>query len=292
MLNTEKPILGLDIGGTSIKAGVLIGSQLLDIRSVPTPAQMPQEFILETIAEFIQSYLHHDFFAIGIGIPGLIDVENGVVLNLGNIPSFKKVYLKDFIQQKFNRPTFINNDANCFALGEYRFGVAQEFKHVVGITLGTGLGGGIIANSHLYCGHNCAAGEWCSVPYLDGVFEDYCSSKFFITKYGSKAKSLFKKAQKGDQEAIKAYREFGHHLGELVKHILYTMAPEAIVLGGSIRKAFPYFKESMLETVSTFRYPSVSANLKILISNLDETAIHGAVALVDEYQTQANPVNG
>lgn len=291
MLNTERPILGVDIGGTTIKAGVLIGNQLEDIRSIPTPAQMPQDFILEVIVEFIKTYLHHDFFAIGIGIPGLIDVEKGIVLNLGNIPSFKKVFLKDFLQEKFNKPTFINNDANCFVLGEYRFGVAEDFKHVVGITLGTGLGGGIIANGHLYCGRNCAAGEWCSVPYLGSDFEDYCSSKFFISKYGAKPKSLYKKAQKGDAQAILAYNEFGHHLGELIKHILYAMAPEAIVLGGSIRKAYPFFKDSMMASIATFRYPSISEELKILISNLDETAIHGAVALVDEYISLANPVS-
>jgi glucokinase len=292
MLKTERPILGMDIGGTSIKAGVLVGSQLVDIRSIPTPAQESQDFILATIADFIKTYLHHDFYAIGIGIPGLIDVENGIVLNLGNIPSFKKVHLRDYLQEVFSKPVFINNDANCFALGEYRFSVAENFKHVVGITLGTGLGAGIIVNGHLYCGHNCAAGEWCSSNYLEHNYEYYCSSKFFISKYGLKPKAMFKKAQKGDPEAIKAYQEFGHHLGELIKVVLYSLAPQAIILGGSIRKAYPYFKDSMMETISTFRYPSVSGNLKVLISNLDETAIHGAVALVDEYISQPNPVSG
>ena len=76
----------------------------------------------------------------------------------------------------------------------------------------------------------------------------------------------------------------------MIKNILYTLAPQAIVLGGSIRKAYPYFQESMLATIATFKYPSVSQNLKILISDLDETAIHGAVALVDEYAIQVESV--
>lgn len=283
MLQAERPILGLDIGGTTIKSGILIGNQLLDIRSFPTPSDESQEFILETIADVIESYIQYDFFAIGIGIPGLIDSEEGIILNLANIPSFKKVYLKSYLEAKFNRPVFINNDANCFALGEYKFGKAKAFKNVIGITLGTGVGAGIIANQHLYCGYNCAAGEWCSVPYLDQNFEYYCSSKFFLEKYNMKAKSAAKKAREGDLVALQAFEEYGHHLGELIKHVLYSLAPEAIILGGSIRKAYPLFKESMLQSISEFRYPSVSQHLQILISDLDETGIHGAVALVEEF---------
>lgn len=290
MLKTERPILGLDIGGTNIKAGVLVGSELMDIKMIETPSQESQEFILETIADLIGTYLHYEFYAIGIGIPGLIDTDLGIVLNLENIPSFKRVHLREFLELRFGKPVYINNDANCFALGEYKFGAAKIYKHVVGITLGTGLGAGVIANGHLYCGFNCAAGEWCSAPYLDQDFEFYCSSKFFHAKYHAKAKSLARRAKEGDHEALRAYAEFGHHLGELIKNILYTLAPQAIVLGGSIRKAYPFFKESMLANIATFKYPSVGANLKILISELDETGIHGAVALVDEYAVPAEPV--
>ncbi|MFD2203620.1 ROK family protein [Shivajiella indica] len=290
MLKADRPILGMDIGGTSIKAGVLINGKLLDIRTISTPSLESQDIILETIATFIGEYLHHDFFAIGIGIPGLIDTDNGIVLNLENIPSFRKVHLRDFLQNRFGKPVYINNDANCFALGEYKFGAAKVYNHVVGVTLGTGLGAGIIVNGHLYCGFNCAAGEWCSAPYLDQDFEYYCSSKFFITKYGVKPKTLFKKATEGDLKALEAFREYGFHLGELIKNILYVLAPQAIVLGGSIRKAYPFFKESMIGNIATFKYPSISSNLKILISDLDETAIHGAVALVDEYAIPVNSI--
>jgi glucokinase len=290
MLKPSQVILGLDIGGTTIKAGVMINGKLHDVRSIDTPFLESQEVILDTIADFIGTYLDFDFSAIGIGIPGLIDTENGIVLNLGNIPSFTKVFLRDFLQSRFGKPVYINNDANCFALGEYKFGAAKVFKHVVGITLGTGVGTGIIVNGHLYCGFNCAAGEWCSVPYLDKDFEFYCSSKFFLSNYGRKPKSLYKKALEDDPEALRAFSEFGHHLGELIKNILYALAPEAIVLGGSIRKAYPFFKDSMLANIATFKYPSVSSNLKILISALDETAIHGAAALVDEFAVSVDSI--
>ena len=277
----QKAILGLDIGGTGIKGGVLVNGHLEDIRSIPTPAQESKEFILKTISDFIKTYEHHDFVGIGIGIPGLVDAREGVVLGLANIPSFQHVELKKYLTEIFHKPVFINNDANCFAIGVHKYGVGKPFKNLVGITLGTGTGGGIVINGHLYSGVFSAAGEWCSAPYLDQNYEYYCSGKFFQNFYNNKPKTLAKMALAGDAEAQKAFDEFGHHLGELLKMILYSLAPEAIILGGSIRKSFPLFKNSLYKTLQTFSYPNVLEDLKILISELDETAIHGAVALVD-----------
>ncbi len=282
----EHIILGIDIGGTSIKAGVLVSGQLQDIRSIPTPAGESQEDILETIATFIDSYGGYDFVGIGIGIPGLVDARRGLVLGLANIPSFQQVPLKKFLEDRFGKPVEVNNDANCFALGVQKFGPGRPFQHLVGITLGTGVGGGIVINGQLYSGLNSAAGEWCGATYLDMTFEDYCSGKFFNRVYQSKPKTLAKLAQEGDPVALQAFDEFGRHVGELLKVILYSLAPEAIVLGGSIRKTYPLFEKSMRATLQTFPYTSVLAKLQVLVSDLDETAIHGAVALVN---LQAEP---
>ncbi|SFU18288.1 glucokinase [Algoriphagus locisalis] len=277
----EKAILGLDIGGTGIKGGVLINGHLEDIRSIATPALESKEFILDTIAEFIDSYFEYDLVGIGIGIPGLVDAREGIVLGLSNIPAFQHVELKKFLTERFGKPVFINNDANCFASGVHKFGVGRKFNHLVGLTLGTGIGGGIVINGHLYSGVNSAAGEWCSSTYLDKDFEHYCSGKFFERFYHKKPKALAKLAVAGDPIALKAFNEYGHHLGELIKHILYALAPEAVILGGSIRKTYPLFKESLYKSLSTFNYPTVIERFEILLSEMDETAIHGAVALVE-----------
>ena len=277
----EKAILGLDIGGTGIKGGILIKGHLEDIRSIPTPALESKAFILETIASFIDTYTHYDFVGIGIGIPGLVDTRDGIVIGLSNIPSFQHVELRKFISERFSKPVFVNNDANCFAIGVHKYGVGKPYKNLVGITLGTGTGGGIVINGHLYSGLFSAAGEWCGAPYLDHNYEYYCSGKFFQNFYHSKPKALAKLALAGDPIANKAFDEFGQHLGELLKMIMYSLSPEAIVLGGSIRKTYPLFKKSLFKTLECFTYPSVLADMKILISELDETAIHGAVALVD-----------
>lgn len=124
----EKAILGLDIGGTGIKGGILIKGHLEDIRSIPTPALESKEFVLETIASFIETYLHYDFVGIGIGIPGLVDTQEGIVLGLANIPSFQHVELKKFLTTRFLKPVFVNNDANCFAIGVHKYGVGKPFK--------------------------------------------------------------------------------------------------------------------------------------------------------------------
>ncbi|MDA0314342.1 MAG: ROK family protein [Bacteroidetes bacterium] len=287
----EYIILGLDIGGTSIKAGVLFQGHLQDIRSIPTPASESQEVILENLAAFIESYLPHSFEGIGIGIPGLVDPQEGIVLGLANIPSFQHVELRKFIFSRFGKPVFINNDANCFALGVHKFGLGKGFQHLVGITLGTGVGGGIIIHGKLYSGINSAAGEWCGAPYLEGTFEDYCSGKFFNRFYQSRPKALAKLALDGDPIALQAFEEFGRHVGELLKVILYSLAPEAIILGGSIRKTFPLFEKSMQATLQTFAYSSVLEKLQILVSDLDETAIHGAVALVDLQEKPATTLH-
>ncbi len=112
--------------------------------------------------------------------------------------------------------------------------------------------------------------------------EYYCSSKFFRLIHHTTAKKLSKKASHGDAEALAIFREYGKHLGNLIKYILFTYAPEAIVIGGNIRKAYPYFSESMKATINTFPYAAIRDNLTIYTSDMDDTAVMGATALVEE----------
>ncbi|HLT08199.1 MAG TPA: ROK family protein [Cyclobacteriaceae bacterium] len=280
-------VLGLDIGGTKISAGLNNNGLVYDRKKIDTPFNSSKEDVLKVIANLIESYQSHHFQAIGIGIPGLVDPHQGIVYNLANIPSFQKVHLKEYLEGMFNVPVFINNDANCFTLGEYKFGPANQHQHVVGISLGTGVGTGIIANSALYAGYICGAGEWGGVPYLDKTFEDYCSSKFFRTPDGGTAKCFAKNARKNDQEALAKFEEYGKHIGMLIQRILFTFAPESIVLGGSISKAYPLFKDSMLATVKDFPYKAISDPLKIYVSHLEDVAILGAIALAEGHSLNA-----
>jgi glucokinase len=281
-------VLGLDIGGTKISSGLNGQGKIIELKEIETPYNSPKNQILKVISDHIASYLSFGFEAIGIGIPGLVDAQKGIVYNLANIPSFQKVDLKRFLEDEFRVPVLINNDANCFTLGEYKHGPAKVHRHVVGITLGTGIGTGIIANSHLYTGFICGAGEWGGVPYLDKAFEDYCSNKFFKSKEGESAKHLAQRALLKEKEALSLFETYGEHLGMLIQRILFTFAPEAIVIGGSIRKAYPLFKESMLRTVQQFPYKAMTDELKIYVSELDDSAILGAIALFEEAEFIGN----
>lgn len=150
---------------------------------------------------------------------------------------------------------------------------------MIGLTIGTGLGSGIIINKKLYTGKNGGAGEFGMIDYLDNYYEYYASGQFFKNVYGINGEIVFKKAAAGDKEALKMYAELGMHLGRAIKTILYAYDVELIVLGGSVRHAFPYFSKTMWQQIQTFAYKKAIENLKIEISELGNSGILGAAAL-------------
>ena len=115
---------------------------------------MPLEESLTYLKAQISKMMTPQTRGIGVGVPSVLDSETGVVYNVANIPSWIEVPLKDILESEFNVPVYINNDSNCFTLGEKKFGEGRPFKHLVGVTLGTGVGAGIIINDHLYGGSN------------------------------------------------------------------------------------------------------------------------------------------
>src|SRR5699024_1594521 len=148
--------------------------------------------------QLIKAIGGEDADSIGIGVPSVVDVEEGIVYDVQNIPGWNEVPVKDFLEARFNKPVAVNNDANCFVLGEFFFGKGQGYDLVVGLTLGSGFGAGLVLNSQLYNGANCGAGEVGMLPYNNTIFEHYCSGMFFEREFGLSGKQIFKKAQKGE----------------------------------------------------------------------------------------------
>lgn len=278
---SNSKIVGIDIGATKIHAGVVQGGELLQEVKFHTSAQAPQEQIIAELIQGIAPLVDADVAGIGIGVPGLVDETKGMVCNVQNIPSWKEVYLKQHLEEHFNLPVYLSNDANSFAAGEKIYGQGKDFGNLVGITLGTGLGSGIIIDHKLYSGTLSSAGELGGVPYLDKTVEDYCSGKFFAGEYGMPGDALYTLAQQGDARALEAYREYGRHLGNALKVVLYLLSPQAIFLGGSISKCFPLFKEAMQESLASFPFKAVTSQLTIGVSALDNAAILGAAALFE-----------
>ncbi len=276
----DSVVIGVDLGGTKVQTGRVEGGNIAEKYQRKISADSTDENkIIEEILESIERVINDKVEAIGIGVPSLVDVDKGIVYNVENIPSWKKVHLKEKVENEFNLPVFINNDANCFALGEFRYGKGKGFKHIVGLTIGTGLGSGIIINGKLYYGANCGAGEIGSIPYKDSIIENYASGQFFKLKYGSDGKTMSERAKRGDNKAIEAYEELGKNIGIAIKVILSLYDPEMIVLGGSISLAFDLFKNSMFREINKFPFKHVINNLKIEVSEKKEIPVLGAASL-------------
>ena len=273
--------IGVDVGGTNIRAGIVTDGTVI---SVQHKLLRDKESLSSTISQLISAIeplIEPGIKGIGVGVPSAVDVEKGIVYNVINIPSWKRVELKKILEAEFKKPVFINNDVNCFVLGEHRYGQAKPFSSVVALALGTGLGAGIIINNALYCGSNCGAGEIGLLPYRDKNFEFYTSSIFFESIYSTTAFEAHGNALIGMPKAIEIWAEYGVHLGNTMKALLYTYDPEAIILGGSIAKAYPLFEGSMLKSLADFQFPESIKKLKILLSQMDNIALLGAAALVN-----------
>lgn len=278
-MKKSENIIGVDLGGTNIRAGKVVQHEIVKIAKAPTNSEGTVEEVLETIFSVIVECFDGNTQSIGIGVPSVVDVEKGIVYDVVNIPSWKVVPLKSILENKYKVPVYVNNDANCFALGEKYFGKAQAYKSVVGLCIGTGMGSGLIFNEKLYEGVNCGAGEFGNIPYLKSNFEGYCSGQFFSEEKKIAAVDAYHLAVKGDLAALKIFEEFGFHMGQAIKSILYAYDPEIIVLGGSLTNAYKFFQPAMFEAIQDFAYRNVLTNLKIEISELEHSAIYGAAAL-------------
>ncbi|NTV81194.1 MAG: ROK family protein [Candidatus Aminicenantes bacterium] len=272
-------VVGIDLGGTNVRAGLVADGGLRDVRSVPVRSRGSVEDVLEDLFGAVDAVMRDDVAGIGAGVPSVIDLATGTVFDVQNIPSWKKVPLKARLEERYRRPVFVNNDANCFAAGEKYFGKIRPFDSAVGLIVGTGLGAGIIANGRLYSGVNSGAGEFGMLSYLDRNLEAYASGQFFERVHGVSGRELAPRAERGDAPALAIFAEFGRHLGEAVKAICYAVDPEIIVLGGSVSRSFRFFRAALWEAFQTYAYSLAKERLRIEVSETDGIAILGAAAL-------------
>ena len=275
----KEAVIGIDLGATNIRGAVVSGSVIGTVKSKRINTKGTTAQVLNDVYDIIDPLIQTDIKAIGIGVPGVVDVPEGIVYDAVHIPSWTEVPLKQILEDKYKIPVFVNNDANCFALGEYHFGAGKNAANVVGLAIGTGLGAGIIINKKLYTGPNCGAGEFGMVDYLDHNIEYYSSGSFFRNVYGLNGEDVYQKANAGDREGLKLYAELGTHLGNAIKLIMYTYDPELIILGGSVQMAYHYFEETMWERIRTFAFLKSKERIKIERSTLNNAAVAGAAAL-------------
>lgn len=272
-------LLGIDIGGTTINFGLVENSGVVGKKCVPSFSKGDSlTQTLDYLVSSIDDIITPDVKSIGVGVPTIVDPVYGIVYDAANIPSWTEVRLKNFLEKKYGIPVQVNNDANCFALGADSK-VGNNYRVLVGVTLGTGTGVGVVSGGKLFSGSYCAAGEISTLPYLDSTYEDYCSKKFFINK-GLDCKETADAAFSGDVRSVSVFKEFGTHIGAFLSVVMYAYDPGCIVLGGGISNSFSLFRDSMMESLrSRYCYARPLNNLEITAMPQEEIALLGASLL-------------
>lgn len=283
MTESIRKILGVDLGGTNVRVGIVENGRVTDRFAMPISARADQETVLYEIKHAISQVNLKNIAGIGVGVPSLVDEDQGIVYEVQNIPSWQEVPLKSWLEDQFKVPVRVNNDVNCFVLGEHFYGKGKNCRHLLGIAIGTGIGSGLFLDGKLYSGSNCGAGEIGMMPYLDANYEYYCSGQFFNNVYQADGQEVYRAALQGDTTAQLRFQELGSHLGKIMLAVLYAFDPEMIILGGSISKAYPLFQQTMWEGINTFAYQSALKHLRLEVSDLPDVAILGAAALCADF---------
>lgn len=272
--------IGVDLGGTNVRAGLVQKNNIIKVFSSKIESKGEENVVINQVINAIQQVISAEVESIGVGVPGILNTQTGVIYDIQNIPSWKAVPLKDILENHFKIPVFINNDANCFACGEWYFteeGATEN--NLTGLILGTGVAAGLICDGKLYEGRNCGAGEFGMIPYLDYNYEFYCGGNYFKHFHNTDGETLYNLAKNNDKNALAIFEQFGIHVSALIKTILFAVDPQTIVIGGSVSKAFPFFESILWSSLQDFPYKPIIENIKIKASKHENIAILGAAAL-------------
>jgi len=269
-------VIGIDLGGTKV-AGVLLTPQgeLLARERWPVPKDLEAQGLIDLLASCVRKLSQTDAgpVAVGIGVPGPLQERGRVLPAVPNFPHMGRVLLKDPLEEALGISVTLENDANCFALGESLYGWGKGHPCVVGITMGTGLGVGIVIENRIHRGRHCEAGEIWDLPLGEGTtVENGLSGRYVADKAGVvSAQEAAERARRGEAHALAAWRAFGLNLDWLLGAIGRLLDPDLFVLGGSLSRAYDLFSEELAEIVS--RWPVQVS------SDSEEIAMRGAAAV-------------
>jgi len=287
--------VGIDIGGTKIALGLVSAKNTVigKIRRFEVaPFNEAGKLVDHLVSECEQLISDHEYTpaqieGIGIGTPGPLDLRTGTVLNTPNMPLFRGFGLKQAVQERTAWPVEVNNDANVFVLGEALAGEAREGQIVIGVTLGTGYGCGIVLDKQIFVGATGTAAEIARCPYSDSILEDYVSGRGLSRMYANRThttldgQEIAQRAQAGEEAALEAFHEFGHHVGWSFAWFVSLLDPDFIVVGGSISKNWEYIHDGIHEALYDYINPQPADHLQIVRSKLGESAaIIGAAGLL------------
>lgn len=290
--------VGVDIGGTTIKHGICSSEgKLLTYGSADTPASSSREAILELLKKLILEDLNYAsekkiaINAIGVGTPGSVDIESGFLT--GSTPNFThwcNVPIKDFLFNALQIPVFADNDANLMAYGEYLFGSGRQKKDVICLTLGTGIGGGIIINGEIYrgsfyCGSELGhttidfKGRKCNCGGI-GCLETYASATALVRDYNAahagrkvdNTRQIFENLENGESTARDIIEKYIHYLGAGLANFVNIFNPQTIILGGGVSEAGEWFIEKVRHSTRSCAMETSFRNVEIVSALLGNRA--------------------
>jgi glucokinase len=291
--------IGIDFGGTTIKSAlieegkVIHRGEVIDtLRSGDSTAI--EEALLNVILQLRRA--RPDTVAIGVGLPGIIDSVNGVVQRLSNVPGWNNIPLRDLLQRRTGLFTAIENDAKSMTYAEWKYGAAKNGRNVVCVTLGTGVGGGLIIEGKLYRGSFLGAGEigQMSIDYQGrpgnygnlGAIEKYVGNHQIAERaqrlYETSGKlvpieqctplALQEAALKGDPTARQLWAVIGRELGVALANVVWLLNPDSLVIGGGVAKAGELIFEPVRQTIQSVTMPTFFENLRIVPAALGNDA--------------------
>jgi glucokinase len=306
-----RAVIGVDLGGTNVRSALITPSgDIQDKLKEPTKARDGHARVVQRLAEHISLQLgkarQKDLavLAVGVGAPGVIKVHHGVVVKSPNFPDWNNLPLKQELEAALGIPVFIENDANAAALGEQWLGAGRGIKSMIFLTLGTGVGGGIVHDGKIWQGADGMAGEVGHMTILPdgrpcgcgnrGCLEMYASSRGIVMSYQeARAKELgapgaaeitssdvYQHARDGEPLAIAVMREMGRALGIGIANLINIFNPEMVVIGGGVKDAWPLFIEAVRDEVRkrAFEYPAERTQIVPSVLG-DDAGMVGAAAV-------------
>jgi len=305
-MENKKYAVGIDLGGTFIKFSLVSDSgEILFSSKLSIGSSSSRDDILETIRQSIILSFENaaqkeiSVSGIGIGSPGLC-CDGIVVGGADNLNGWADVHLSEIFSSEFNLPVLIDNDANVMGLGEAVFGAAQDCTDVIFLTVGTGIGGAIVADGKLYGGYKNRGTEMGHVT-IDhkgiacncggrGCLEAYASTSALIKQYaelsGKKENEidgfhLVKKFREGEGAAVKCMEEHTDYLGHGIAGFINTFAPQKVVVGGGISEAGQFYIDMIKKSALSYAMPDCAANTDVVGATLgNQAGCLGAASLI------------
>ena len=311
--------VGIDIGGTNTKIAIVSEKGvIIHTDKIHTETKIPKEEMLKIIVSSVFGVIKEANLknaaikGIGFGVPGNIDYENAYIHTLVNIHGWEDTPLRKLLSQEVDWPIYVDNDVNVMALGELKFGAAKNKQNVLCITLGTGLGGGIIIDGNLYRGSSGTAGEIGHIVFDPngpacncgswGCIETYVGNSYIVEyavrRLRKKPESLIQKlvhgnlhkvtpkilqeaAHEGDEFACAIWEEVGINLGIVLAGVVNLLNPELIVIGGGVGQAGDLFISTVEKTIieRSMKVPAEAVSVKPAKLG-PEAGVIGAAALV------------